>query len=152
MILNDVHQGIQKNKPRKRIGRGPGSGTGRTATRGNKGDGSRSGYSERNSFEGGQSRFFMRVAKRGFNNRFHAPRVAIVNLAAIEAAFPAGAQVDRAALESAGLLKGLFDEVKILGNGTLSKALHVTADRFSMSAESKIKAAGGTVTHAPPRN
>lgn len=149
MILDDVHRGIKKNKKRKRIGRGPGSGHGKTAGRGHKGYYSRSGSSRRVGFEGGQMPIFRIVAKRGFNNRAFAPKVAIVNVAQLDAAFEAGTEVTVASLKEKGLVSGRFDLVKVLGNGDLSKKLTVTANRFSASAEEKIKAAGGSVQRIP---
>jgi large subunit ribosomal protein L15 len=146
MILDDVNRGIKKRKARKRIGRGPGSGHGKTATRGHKGAGSRSGNKRRQGFEGGQTPLFMRVAKRGFNNKAFAPKVLIFNLSQLETAFENGDEVNLETLKSRGLLKGRFDAVKILGNGNLTKKLKVSAHRFSKSAEEKIAKAGGTVT------
>lgn len=146
MILNDVHQGIVKRRERKRIGRGIGSGQGKTAGKGHKGFFSRSGSSRRLGHEGGQTPLLRRIAKRGFSNRYFAAEVAIVNLAALEAAFESGAKVDRAALVEKGLISGNADVLKILGNGTLTKKLNVEAERFSRSAEEKITAQGGTVT------
>jgi large subunit ribosomal protein L15 len=145
MILDDVNRGIKTNKARKRVGRGPGSGHGKTATRGHKGDGSRAGNRRRRGFEGGQTPLFMRVAKRGFNNKQFAETVVIFNVAQLEAAFDNKAEVTPETLQERGLLKGKFDAVKILGNGELSKKLTVKAHRFSKSAEAKIVAAGGTV-------
>lgn len=145
MIINDVHRGIKKNKHRKRVGRGPGSGTGKTAGRGEKGASSRSGGHVRLGFEGGQMPLMRRVAKRGFNNKYFAKKVAIVNVSTLQAAFDDGAVVDLAALASKGLTKGRFDTVKILGNGALSKKLTVKANDFSQSAVEKITASGGQV-------
>jgi large subunit ribosomal protein L15 len=145
MILDDVNRGIKTNKARKRVGRGPGSGHGKTSTRGHKGDGSRAGHRRRRGFEGGQTPLFMRVAKRGFNNNQFAETVVIFNVAQLEAAFADKAEITPETLQERGLLKGKFDAVKILGNGELSKKLTVKAHRFSKSAESKIVAAGGTV-------
>ena len=145
MIIDDVHRGIKKNKKRKRIGRGPGSGHGKTSGRGHKGYFSRSGSSRRVGFEGGQMPIFRIIAKRGFNNRAFAPKVAIVNIAQLEAVFDAGAEVSVATLKEKGLVSGRFDLVKIIGNGDLSKKLTVAAHKFSASAEQKIAAAGGSV-------
>lgn len=144
MILNDVHTGIKKNKLRKRVGRGPGSGHGKTAGRGHKGAGSRAGNSRRTSFEGGQVPMARRIAKRGFNNNYFATSVAIVNLDAIEQAFDAGAVVDPESLKSKRLVQGRYDVIKILGDGQLSKAYTVRAHRVSKSAAEKIQAAGGS--------
>lgn len=146
MIIDDVHRGIKKNKKKKRVGRGPGSGHGKTSSRGENGYGSRSGSSRRMSFEGGQTPLAMRVAKRGFNNKQFAKKVAIVNVAALEQAFEAGTEITPEVLAEKGLAKGRFDQVKILGNGDLTKKFTVSAHLFSASAESKIQAAGGTVS------
>jgi large subunit ribosomal protein L15 len=143
MIIDDVHRGIRKNKQRKRLGRGPGSGQGKTAGRGHKGAGSRAGHSSRLGFEGGQMPLMRRIAKRGFSNNFFTVQTAIVNLAALEQAFDAGAVVDGESLRAHGLVKGQYDVIKILGNGTLTKRLTVRAHRFSQSAMDKISAAGG---------
>ena len=145
MMINDVHQGIQKRKARKRVGRGPGSGHGKTSTRGHKGDYARSGSSYRLGFTGGQTPLARRIAKRGFNNRQFAPTVLIVNVAALEEAFESGASVNPQTLLERGLAKGAFDEIKILGNGELTKKLSVEAHQFSKSAEEKIVAQGGAV-------
>jgi large subunit ribosomal protein L15 len=145
MIINDVHRGIKKNKPRKRLGRGTGSGQGKTAGRGHKGAGSRAGNSSRRGFEGGQMPLARRIAKRGFNNNFFSTKTAIINLSALEQAFENGAVVDLDALLAAGLAKGRFDVIKILGNGSLTKRLTVKAHRFSQSAADKITAAGGQI-------
>ncbi len=143
MQIHDVHAGITKRKNRKRVGRGPGSGTGKTAGKGDKGHSSRSGHSYRFAHEGGQMPMTRRIAKRGFNNNYFAKVVAIVNLDSLEAAFDDGSVVDPAALEAKGLAKGKFDLVKILGNGTLAKKLTVKAHAFSRTAADKIAAAGG---------
>jgi large subunit ribosomal protein L15 len=144
MQLNDVHRGIQKNKPRKRIGRGTGSGTGKTAGRGHKGHKSRSGYSRKPTFQGGAMPMIRRIPKRGFNNRW-AVTVLAVNVGHINDAYDEGAEVTLATLAAKDLAKGTFDEVKILGDGEITKKLTISAHRFSKSAEEKIKAAGGTV-------
>ena len=146
MMLHDVHQGIHGHRPRKRIGRGIGSGHGKTSGRGHKGARSRSGYKRPLVFEGGQMPLMRRIAKRGFNNNYFAPAIAEVNVAALESAFEAGTEVTPELMKEKGLAKGRFDEVKILGNGKLTKKLTVTAHRFSKSAADKIVAAGGTAT------
>lgn len=143
MILNDVHTGIQKYRKRKRIGRGTGSGHGKTSGRGHKGYFSRSGSSRRRGFEGGQMPLFRRVAKRGFNNRAFADTVVIVNVGQLDKAFEDGAVVNAETLVSRGMIPSRFDILKVLGDGALSKKLTVVAHRFSQSAESSIVAAGG---------
>jgi large subunit ribosomal protein L15 len=145
MMINDVHRGVHTQKPRKRVGRGIGSGHGKTSGRGHKGAGSRSGTKRHFGFEGGQMPLMRRIAKRGFNNNQFAVRVAEVNVAALNQSFDAGAQVTPELLVSKGLAKGKFDVIKILGNGELTKPLTVAAHRFSASAEQKILAAGGTI-------
>ncbi|GAA5509927.1 50S ribosomal protein L15 [Novipirellula caenicola] len=144
MNLNDVHRGITKHRNRKRIGRGPGSGTGKTSGRGHKGHKSRSGYSRKPNFQGGAMPMFRRIPKRGFNNRF-ATSVFAVNVGRLNDTFEDGTEVTLQLLAEKDLAKGTFDEVKILGDGELTKKLTVSAHRFSKSAEEKITAAGGTV-------
>jgi large subunit ribosomal protein L15 len=145
MILSDVHQGIHKNRSRKRIGRGPGSGHGKTSGRGHNGYYSRSGSSRRIGHEGGQMPLARRIAKRGFSNARFATKTLIFNLDTLEKAFEAGDTVNPESLAEKGLAKGTFDVIKILGNGELSKKLTVNVHGFSAGAEEKIVAAGGTV-------
>lgn len=144
MILNDVHVGIEPRKQRKRIGRGPGSGHGKTSGRGHKGYFSRSGSSRRRGFHGGQMPLFRRVAKRGFNNNFFASSVAVVNVGELNDSFEAGAEITPELLLAKGLIRSKFDELKVLGDGELSKKFRISAHRFSSSAEQKISAAGGS--------
>ena len=143
MILNDVHEGIKARKKRKRIGRGPGSGHGKTSGRGHKGYFSRSGSSRRAGFEGGQMPLFRRVAKRGFNNRAFADTVVIVNVGQLDKAFDDGTEISAEILVSKGIVPSRFDALKVLGDGELTKKLVIKAHRFSKSAEEKIVAAGG---------
>ena len=144
MNLDEVHRGIVKFKSRKRIGRGPGSGHGKTSTRGHKGHKSRSGYSRKPNFQGGAMPMFRRIPKRGFNNRF-ASEVFAINIGRLNDAFEDGDEVTLELLHAKNIAKGTFDEVKVLGDGELTKKLTVSAHRFSKSAEEKITAAGGTV-------
>src|SRR5262245_57604535 len=144
MQLHDITIGIHKRKKRKRIGRGVGSGNGKTAGKGHKGHSSRQGFKLSPLSEGGQMPLVRRVPKRGFANGAFRKDYAIVNLAALEACYPAGATVDEEALRARGLVKGRHDDgVKILGDGALSKSLTVHAAKFSTSAAAKIAAAGG---------
>lgn len=145
MIISDVHQGITKNKNRKRIGRGPGSGHGKTSGRGHKGQGSRRGYSARLGFAGGQMPLFRLVAKRGFNNNAFAKKVVAVNVGTLGKHFQDGDEVNPETLKRIGLAKGAYDFIKILGDGEVSVKLTVVAHRFSQSAQAKIEAAGGKV-------
>ncbi|MGI9427787.1 MAG: 50S ribosomal protein L15 [Bythopirellula sp.] len=148
MIINDVHRGVKKHKKRKRLGRGPGSGHGKTAGRGHKGQGSRAGSSRHPTFQGGTMPMIRRVPKRGFNNQWSLS-VAVVNVGQIEAAFSAGDEVTLETLAAKNLAKGRFDVLKILGEGDLSKKLKISAHRFSKSAAEKIEQAGGEMVVLP---
>jgi large subunit ribosomal protein L15 len=144
MQLHDVHQGIHKRKKRKRVGRGIGSGHGKTSSKGHKGHSSRQGFKHHPLSEGGQMPLARRVPKRGFNNGAFRKHYAIINLDTLEAAFDAGVTIDEAVLRRRGLVKGRYDDgVKILGDGEVTKAFTVHAARFSASAAAKIAAAGG---------
>jgi large subunit ribosomal protein L15 len=133
-------QGAKQNK--KRVGRGPGSGNGKTAGRGNKGAQSRSGYSFKRGFEGGQMPLHRRLPKRGFNNIFRT-EYAVVNLDQLEGSFDAGATVTVDTLRQAGLVHSKHTPIKILGRGEVTKALVVQAHKFSGKAAEKLAAAGG---------
>ncbi len=141
MKLNELSPAPGSVKESKRIGRGHGSGWGKTAGKGHKGQHARSGASIRPGFEGGQMPLQRRVPKRGFNNIFAAKAVAI-NVAALNA-FEDGAVVDAAALKAAGIVKNIENGVKVLGNGKVDKKLTVKVSAFSESAKEKIEAAGG---------
>lgn len=144
MQLHDVDVGIHKYKRRKRIGRGTGSGHGKTAGKGHKGHSSRQGFKQNPLREGGQMPLGRRVPKRGFVNGAFKKDYATLNVAALEARFEAGATVDEAALRALGLVKGRHDDgVKILGDGELTKPLTVLAAKFSETAAAKIAAVGG---------
>src|SRR6516162_5683927 len=150
MQLHDVHQGIHRRKKRKRIGRGIGSGHGKTSSKGHKGHAWRQGFKLSPIFEGGQMPLARRIPKRGFFNGAFKKEYAIVNLSDIDARFDAGAVVDEAALRSRGLVKGYnLDGIKILGDGEVTKGLEVRATKFSASAASKIAAAGGKTVLVP---
>ncbi len=152
MQLHDVHQGVKRRKKRKRIGRGIGSGHGKTSSKGHKGHASRQGFKLNPIFEGGQMPLARRIPKRGFVNGAFKKVYAVVNLAALDERFQSGAVVDEKALRAAGLVKGHdFDGIKILGDGTLSKPLEVHATKFSASAATKITAAGGKTLNVPYR-
>jgi large subunit ribosomal protein L15 len=146
MMIHEITEKVGKYKTRKRIGRGRGSGSGKTSGRGHKGAGSRSGYSRRPAFEGGQMQYFRRIPKRGFSNAQFKTVYHIVNLAAITSHFKKAANIDITALVEAGLVRNFKNPVKVLGDGDLSVALNITADKFSASAVKKIEAAGGSVT------
>ncbi len=148
MNLNDVHRGVAKRKARKRVGRGKGSGLGKTSGRGHKGQGARAGWSRHPTFEGGQMPLVRRIPKRGFHNRF-APTVAVINVSDLEERFEAGEEVTLQTLRQRNLARGRFDLLKVLGDGQLTKSLRVAAHRFSQSAAEKIKQAGGEVVVLP---
>ena len=143
MRIHEVNEGVTKFKKRKRIGRGTGSGLGKTSGRGHKGQYSRAGHSQHPTFQGGAMPMIRRVAKRGFNNKW-AQKVGEVNLSDLEANFDAGAEVDPTLLKEKALANYRYDELKILGNGELTKKLTVSAHRFSASAKAAIEKAGGT--------
>jgi large subunit ribosomal protein L15 len=131
---------------RKRVGRGPGSGKGKTCGTGVKGQGTRSGKKIKPWFEGGQMPLYQRVPKKGFNNRFRVENE-IVNLADLQI-FGEGATVDAKALADRGLIRGSGRPVKVLGDGEAPKGLTLKVDKVSSGARSKIEAAGGTVESA----
>lgn len=145
MMIHDVHQDVHTQPNRKRVGRGIGSGHGKTSGRGHKGASSRSGYKRHFGRAGGQMPLMRRVAKRGFSNAQFQIVIAEVNVAALSAAFESGTVVTPELMAEKGLAKGRFQIVKILGNGEIDKPLTVSAHRFSASAEQKIAAAGGKV-------
>ena len=141
MKLNELKPNAGATRNKKRVGRGPGSGTGKTAGRGHKGQKSRSGYSAKRGFEGGQMPLQRRIPKRGFKNPFRKEYV-IFNLSTFE-----NRELDEIKLEdyvAMGLAKNLRDGVKILGNGELTRAITIHAHKFSKSAREKIEKAGGT--------
>lgn len=141
MKLHELKLAEGSRKPRRRVGRGIGSGMGKTSTRGTKGQFSRTGGGTRPGFEGGQMPLYRRLPKRGFKNTF-AKKYAEVNVEQLNC-FDNGAVVDPAALIEAGILKNVLDGVRVLGNGELTKSLTVQAQGFTKSAQQKIEAAGG---------
>ena len=143
MKLHELSPEPGSRKTRTRRGRGLGSGLGKTSGRGQKGQNSRSGGGVRTGFEGGQMPLYRRLPKRGFKNVF-AKEYAEVNVSSLNR-FEDGAVVDPVALIEEGILKNVFDGVRILGNGELTKKLTVKANGCTKSAEEKIKAAGGEV-------
>lgn len=148
MKLHDLQPAKGSKKVKKRVGRGPGSGLGKTAGRGEKGQKSRSGYSQRAGFEGGQMPLIRRVPKRGFTNIFRT-EYAVINVGEL-ADLPSegGAEVTPDSLADAGLVRR-GRPLKVLGDGDLGRALTVRAHAFSASARSKIEAAGGTCEELP---
>ena len=140
MNLSELHPAAGSRRPRKRVGRGPGSGTGKTAGRGEKGQKSRSGYRRKRGFEGGQMPLVRRVPKRGFHNPFR-KEYAVVNVARFEEL--AGDAFTPQSLLESGVISKLADGLKILGNGELTRAVTVAAHKFSAAAREKIEKAGG---------
>ena len=142
LSINTLKPAPGANRKNKRVGRGMGSGHGKTATRGYNGQHSRAGSSMRPGFEGGQMPLYRRLPKRGFNNIFRKEYV-VVNLEKL-ASFEAGAKIDLVMLRDNGIIKNLNEDVKILGTGEIEKAIHVRAHKFSKSAVEKINKAGGS--------
>ena len=142
MKLNELSPAAGSAKAAWRKGRGAGSGNGKTAGKGHKGQNARSGGGVRPGFEGGQLPLYRKLPKRGFKNRF-AVNYAIVNVSALNDKFDNGAVIDLEALKAARLVTKELDGVKILGNGELTKSFTVKANVFSASAKEKIEAAGG---------
>ena len=143
MKLHELTPAAGSSRPKRRVGRGLGSGLGKTSGRGQKGQNSRSGGGVRPGFEGGQMPLYRRLPKRGFTNIF-AKEYAEVNVSQLNR-FEDGATVDPVSLIEAGILKNVRDGIRILGNGTLERKLTVIANGFTKSAEEKIVAAGGKV-------
>jgi large subunit ribosomal protein L15 len=142
MEFKDLKVNKAKRTKKVRVGRGTGSGMGKTSAKGFKGQKARSGGAKAPWFEGGQQRLVQRLPKVGFNNIF-AVKWQIVNLAILEEKFESGATVNKAALLEKNLIKSKSKLLKILGNGDIKKSLNVTADKFSAGAAEKIKNAGG---------
>jgi large subunit ribosomal protein L15 len=150
MDLTQVHVGVHKLRQKKRVGRGPGSGHGKTSSRGHKGQWASAGAKKPTIlFEGGQMQLFRRIPKRGFSHATWDKTYHIVNVGDLNA-FNDGDSVDAASLKKIGLAKGPSDGVRILGTGELTKKLVVKAHHFSKSAQEKIAAKGGTAEVIPP--
>ena len=143
MKLNELKPVEGARHYKKRVGRGSGSGMGKTATRGHKGQNARSAGGVRPGFEGGQTPLFKRLPKRGFTN-INRIDYAVINVEDLNC-FEAGSVVDTAALKAKGLINKEYEGVKVLGDGELNVALTVKAKKFSKSASEKISAAGGTI-------
>jgi large subunit ribosomal protein L15 len=143
--LNNLRPAEGATHKKKRVGRGPGSGLGKTAGRGNKGQKSRSGYSAKIGFEGGQMPLHRRLPKRGFTNIFKKEWIEI-SLASLEQNFNANEDVTPELLHERGLIKKAKRDVVVLGTGDITKALRISAHRFTKSAREKIEKAGGAAT------
>jgi large subunit ribosomal protein L15 len=141
MTLDELKPAAGSNRKRKRVGRGDGSGHGKTSCRGHKGQGARSGGGTKPGFEGGQMPLQRRLPKRGFHNPFRV-EMSVVNLTQLES-FPSGTEVTPESLCAQGLVHGKNRRIKILGDGSLSKPLTIKAHGFSAKAKAKIEASGG---------
>ena len=145
LSLNNLHPAKGSTHRKKRLGRGPGTGLGKTSGRGEKGQKSRSGYSMKIGFEGGQMPLHRRLPKRGFTNIFKKKWIE-VSLAALEKQFAENDEVTPEVMHHRGIIKKAKHDIVVLGNGEVSKSLKVSAHRFTKSAREKIEKAGGTVT------
>lgn len=145
LSLNNLRPAKGSTHKKKRLGRGPGTGLGKTAGRGEKGQKSRSGYSSKIGFEGGQMPLHRRLPKRGFTNIFKKQWIE-VSLEALEKGFAANDEITPEVLHNRGIIKKAKHDIVVLGNGEVTKALKVSAHRFTRSAKEKIEKAGGTVT------
>lgn len=151
MDLTNVHAGCQKRRVKKRVGRGIGSGHGKTAGRGSKGQFASAGARLPGiTFVGGQTPLFRRIPKRGFTNGMFARQYNVVNVGDIDELFAAGEEVSVESLRTKGLAKKSLDGVRILGDGDVTKKLVIKAHHFSKSAMEKVKAKGGTCEVIPP--
>jgi len=144
LSLNNLHPAKGSTHKKKRVGRGPGSGMGKTASRGEKGQKSRSGYSSKTGFEGGQMPLHRRLPKRGFTNIFKKHWIE-VSLGALDQHFSANDEVTPELLHHRGVIKKAKHDIVVLGTGDVSKALKVSAHRFTKSAREKIEKAGGAI-------
>jgi large subunit ribosomal protein L15 len=151
MKLHELSPAKGSNREVKRIGRGHGSGWGKTSGKGHKGQWARAGGGVRPGFEGGQTSLARRMPKRGFNNKVFATEYAVVNVRDLEKRFDSGAVIDEAAIVACGLIKKELDGVKVLGMGKLTKKLTITVTAFSDSAKEKIEAAGGSIQALPEK-
>ncbi len=152
MNITEITKIAGGHKRRKRVGRGNGSGSGKTCGRGHKGFGQRSGSKTRGQSEGGQMPMFRRLPKRGFNNANFTIRYSVVNVEALEERFEANAHVTAQSLVEVGLVRNLRFPIKVLGTGELKKKLNVDVAKFSDTAKQKIEAAGGKATVSKLRN
>src|SRR2546429_6671867 len=145
LSLNNLRPAKGSTHKKKRLGRGPGTGLGKTAGRGHKGQKSRSGYSSKVGFEGGQMPLHRRLPKRGFTNIFKKQWIE-VSLEALDRSFDANTEITPEVLHKRGIIKKAKHDIVVLGNGNVSKALKISAHRFTKSAREKIEKAGGAIT------
>lgn len=151
MNLHEVNKGVEKHTKRLRIGRGVGSGRGKTSGKGHKGQKAMAGWQAKSIFSGGGTPLIRRIPKRGFNNKSFAVKIAALNVGDLEELFQAGDDVTPEVLREKNVAKGRYDELKVLGDGELTKKLTVTAHRFSATAKAKIEQAGGTCVVLPTK-
>lgn len=149
MMIHEITEKVGRHRARKRIGRGHGSGHGKTSGRGHKGAASRAGWSRRPGYEGGQMPLIRRMPKRGFSSSQFRRVYGVVNIKSLERCCEKGAEVDARTLAEAGVIRDAKLPLKVLGEGELTKKLTVTAEKFSASARTKIEAAGGAVVEIP---
>ncbi len=149
MMIHEITKKTGGHRRRTRVGRGKGSGLGKTAGRGHKGARSRSGWSLRPAYQGGQISFIQKMPKRGFNNHDFQTLYYVVNVKALDAIAGAGDEVTAETLAAAGIIRDTRRPLKVLGEGEISKKITITANRFSASAKEKIEKAGGTVNQIP---
>jgi len=145
MKLHDLKPAPGSKHRRRRLGRGESSGLGKTSGKGHKGQKARSGAAIRPGFEGGQMPIARRLPKKGFNNAQFKTRYAVVNLSSLELKFSDGDEVNEASLRAAGLVKGVWDGIKVLGNGDITRKLTISVDKVSATAKEKVEKAGGSV-------
>lgn len=151
MDLEKIHHGITKRPKKKRVGRGPGSGHGKTASRGAKGQYTSAGANLPSwTFEGGQMPLFRRIPKRGFSHESWDKKYHVINVGDLDRLFNDGDTIDLEAFKKSGLANGQADGVRVLGTGEVTKKLIVKAHHFSKSAAEKIAAKGGTTEVIPP--
>ena len=146
MMIHEITERVGRHKARKRVGRGHGSGTGKTSGRGHKGAASRAGWRRDASYEGGQMPLARRLPKRGFSNVEHAEVYHVVNVRLLETHCDENSEVTIKSLAAAGVLRDANRPLKVLGHGDLTKKLHISAAKFSKQARQKIESAGGSVT------
>jgi large subunit ribosomal protein L15 len=151
MKLHELSPAKGSNRGIKRIGRGHGSGWGKTSGKGHKGQWSRSGGGVRPGFEGGQTALARRMPKRGFTNAPFKTEYAVINIRDLQSRFESGAVVDEQAIMDCGLISKPLDGIKVLGTGELTKSLNVTVTKFSESAKQKIENAGGKANELPAK-
>ena len=146
MMIHEITEKVGRHKSRRRVGRGVGSGHGKTSGRGHKGAASRAGWSRRAGYEGGQMSLLRRMPKRGFSNVQFLTRFHVVNVRRLEAHCDSETEVTVKSLAAAGVIRNAKLPLKVLGDGALTKKLHVSAAKFSKTARQKVESAGGSVT------